>query len=408
MGLTALRMPSGADVVRVAGQIRRKGPNVNEAGAPVASEVAEISHFFGDFGVRDCGLPFPSGCGHKFLVHVFRLILERFVPEGAAYNERLSGEAVHLVSDNIQQNQEVNTVGTVVPILAVLFGVVLLAMGMFFAMNTVGAPPSSLSSPKTGSKSDFVVARVNGTVIRLSDVIMAKRELPDEFESLPQDVVFEALVEQLIDRRLLAGEAWRTGVEQSPLAQSRIRFEREKILRDLYMVELIEDQISNKSINTLYEKKYLSPDAVQEVHLNQIVVRDREDADKARSAIDGGEEFGDVARRLSVDVSAVRGGDLGYKTRDQMDETMARVAFGLDVNVVSPPVQSRFGWHLLMVSERRTKEPPPIEEVREALREELLQSVVDREVTELRKKASIKRFDLPSLSDLDSASIASQ
>ncbi|TNE57050.1 MAG: peptidylprolyl isomerase [Alphaproteobacteria bacterium] len=330
------------------------------------------------------------------------------MPRGVRGAKRLCGKAILQVSDNIQQNQEVSSVGTIVPILAVLFGVVLLAMGMFFAMNTVGAPPSSLSSPKTGSKSDFVVARVNGSVIRLSDVIMAKRELPKEFESLPQEVVYDALVEQLIDRRLLASEAWRTGVEQTSLAQSRIRFEREKILRDLYMVELIEDQISNKSINTLYEKKYLSPDAVQEVHLNQIVVRDRADADKALSAIEGGEDFGDVARRLSVDVSAVRGGDLGFKTREQMDETMARVAFGLDVNEVSPPVQSRFGWHLLMVSERRTKEPPPLEEVRADLREELLQTVVDREVGLLREKASIKRFELPSLSDLDSTSIAAQ
>lgn len=174
------------------------------------------------------------------------------------------------------------------------------------------------------------------------------------------------------------------------------------------MVGLIENEISDRSINTLYERKYLSPEAGEEIHLHQVVVRSRKEADKARELILGGEPFGDVARRMSVDVSAVKGGDLGYLTREVMDPIMARVAYGLSPGDFSPPVQSRFGWHLLMVTERRTKAPPPLDEVRNELREELLQMVVDQEIEGLRSTSRIKRYDLPSSADLDRATIASQ
>jgi peptidyl-prolyl cis-trans isomerase C len=306
------------------------------------------------------------------------------------------------------KKQGLSPVNTAMTLTAVTMGVFLLGMGMFYAVQNLSAQPSSISTPKTGSKQDFVVARVNGSVIRYSDVIMAKRDLPPEFESLPQEVVYNALVEQLIERRLLAEAAWRAGIEQAPLTKSRLNFSREKILRDLYMVDLIETEVSDRSINSLYEKKYLSPEAGEEIHLHQILVRAESVAVATRQSIVAGEDFGDAARRVSVDVSAVRGGDLGFLTRDVLMQEIVQVAFGLELDEVSLPIKTRLGWHLIRITSRRTKAPPPLVDVREDLRRELLLLVVDREIEDLRGGARIKRYELPSTADLDRETIASQ
>ena len=306
------------------------------------------------------------------------------------------------------KNQELKTIEMVITVCAVTFGVFLLGTGFFYAVQNMSAAPSTISTPRTGTDADFIVARVNGSVIRFSDVIMAKNELPDVFESLPREAVYDALVEQLIARRLLAEEAWRAGIEQEAVTQSRLNFEREKVLRDLYMVELIEGRITDKQVNTLYEEVYLAPEALREVRLQQILVRTEPEAKAAYEVLESGVSFEDVARQVSIDASAVKGGELGFLTRDRVVGEVAARAFLMEVGEVSRPIKSRFGFHIIKLLEKREKAPPPIDSVRESLRLELVQMIMDAELDKLRGRSRVERYDLPSATELDRAVIASQ
>jgi peptidyl-prolyl cis-trans isomerase D len=76
-------------------------------------------------------------------------------------------------------------------------------------------------------------------------------------------------------------------------------------------------------------------------------------ADSLRQRVLDGEEFAEVARAESADsISAERGGDVGRLGRDDLDVTLSEAAFALSVGVVSEPVRSPFGYHLLQVDER--------------------------------------------------------
>jgi peptidyl-prolyl cis-trans isomerase D len=90
-----------------------------------------------------------------------------------------------------------------------------------------------------------------------------------------------------------------------------------------------------------------------------------------RERILAGEDFSVVAQEASEDpASAVAGGDLGLVGRGIMDPGFEKAAFELDVGTVSEPVRSRFGYHLIEVTEVQGGNVKPFEEVRDQLAQE--------------------------------------
>jgi peptidyl-prolyl cis-trans isomerase SurA len=92
--------------------------------------------------------------------------------------------------------------------------------------------------------------------------------------------------------------------------------------------------------------------------------------DLRERVVNGGQDFGQLARLHSVDSTATRGGDLGWLYPGDTVPEFERAMALLKPGEVSPPVQSPFGWHLIQVMERRTDESP-IERNRLAARQAL-------------------------------------
>lgn len=68
-----------------------------------------------------------------------------------------------------------------------------------------------------------------------------------------------------------------------------------------------------------------------------------------------GEKFEDLAKRYSEDTSAPLGGDLGWLTPGETVPAFEQAMNALEPGQISPPVKSQFGWHVIQVIERRTK-----------------------------------------------------
>ncbi len=90
-----------------------------------------------------------------------------------------------------------------------------------------------------------------------------------------------------------------------------------------------------------------------EVRASHILVKTANEAMQIKKEIDNGGDFEYYARIYSICPSAQNGGDLGYFGRGQMVPEFERKAFTLPVGVVSDPVFSPFGWHLIKVTDRR-------------------------------------------------------
>ena len=94
--------------------------------------------------------------------------------------------------------------------------------------------------------------------------------------------------------------------------------------------------------------------ATEQVHARHILVATRELADQIYADVTtGGADFATVASEKSTDTgTAANGGDLGWFTRGVMVDPFEAVAFGTSAGQIAPPVQTDFGWHVILVVER--------------------------------------------------------
>jgi len=114
-----------------------------------------------------------------------------------------------------------------------------------------------------------------------------------------------------------------------------------------------------------------------------------------RAKIVAGADFSEMAQKFSDDKgSAVRGGDLGAFMRGQMVPPFEKAAFSLPVGQVSDIVETDFGFHLILVDEKRAAAKLRYEDVEDDLKEYLFrvnaQKTFEEYVQQLRKTASIK------------------
>ena len=115
----------------------------------------------------------------------------------------------------------------------------------------------------------------------------------------------------------------------------------------------------------------------------------------AINRVKAGESFAKVAQELSECPSRKKGGDLGFFSRGQMVKPFSDAAFRLKVDeLTSEPVKTGFGWHVILLEERRQQEPPSFEESRDEIRNELAGQMVSEVVTGLREGAVIEEFNI--------------
>lgn len=127
------------------------------------------------------------------------------------------------------------------------------------------------------------------------------------------------------------------------------------------------------------------PAAAQQAH---------EEAERIRRQILNGEDFGTMARKHSDCNSASGGGDLGYVERGYLPTEFDRVAFSLEPDTVSEVVETRFGFHIVKVVDRKPAGMAPLEEVRPIIRKFLQQEESGRRlaahIEELKQNARIE------------------
>jgi parvulin-like peptidyl-prolyl isomerase len=90
-----------------------------------------------------------------------------------------------------------------------------------------------------------------------------------------------------------------------------------------------------------------------QVRASHILVKDEKTAKKLKAEIDNGADFAKVAKKHSKCPSGASGGDLGFFGKGQMVKEFEDAAFSLSVGVVSAPIKTEFGYHLIMVTAKK-------------------------------------------------------
>jgi peptidyl-prolyl cis-trans isomerase C len=245
---------------------------------------------------------------------------------------------------------------------SVLAGLALVvALGLSACGRGGGAEPA----PERG---DRAVAKVDGGTVWSSDV---KREAVAQGligEGEPLDVssdLFRRVLDEVVDQRLLAGEAVKRKLDKDPVAQRRLAAARDRVLGDMLVESVVSDAVNDNAVRGLYQEQLKLAKRSEEIHARQIVVASAADAEAVKKLLASGGSFEALAMQRSTDAATrFNGGDLGYFTVDVMPQTYdAALKTAKPGQIVGPfPVDG--GFALVKVEDRRVEQPITLEAAR--------------------------------------------
>jgi peptidyl-prolyl cis-trans isomerase C len=217
-------------------------------------------------------------------------------------------------------------------------------------------------------RGDQAVAKVGEDTIWASDV---KREAVAQGligEGEPLDVssdTFRRVLDEVVDQRLLAGEALRRKLDKDPAAQRRLEAARDRILGDMLVESVVADAVNDNAVRGLYNEQQKLAKRSEEIHARQIVTATQPEADAVKKLLAQGGSFEALAMQKSIDAATrFNGGDLGYFTMDVMPGAYdAALKAAKPGQVVGPfPVQG--GFAVVKVEDRRLEQPISLDAAR--------------------------------------------
>lgn len=234
------------------------------------------------------------------------------------------------------------------------------------------------------------LAEIDGTTITLGELIALRGELPQQYQQLPDQVLYDGILQQLVDQQLLADAARAAGLDERPAVAMSLRNRVRAILADAYLRIETAKRVTDAKIEELYKEQYLEAEPVEEVKAAHILVESEEEAKAIKEELDAGADFAELAREHGTDGTRNRGGNLGWFTHEEMVPAFADAVFAMQPGTISDPVQTDFGWHIIKLDERRMRPAPPIEEVEAELRQEAERQAQMAVVEDLREEATIE------------------
>lgn len=202
----------------------------------------------------------------------------------------------------------------------------------------------------------------------------------------------QQLTEHVINLTIMAQEAQRRGLHESPDTQASLALNRMQTLSDS-LIRQVEDEepIDDEAIQAAYDERYGD---TREYKARHILVEEETEAESLIEQLNDGADFADLASEHSTGPSGENGGDLGWFSPDQMVPPFAEAIQTIEPgNYSEAPVETDFGWHVILVEDSRDSEGPALEEVREDIVNNLRQERVQSFVSELREEAEVDKAE---------------
>jgi len=265
------------------------------------------------------------------------------------------------------------------------FGLVAAAATGCLAVALLAGSPARADDP--------VLAKVNGAEIRQSDVTLAEEELAPSLAQMDPATKKDNVLSFLIDLRIVAKAAEDKKLENTEDFKKRLAFTRSRLLMDNLLATEGKAATTDDAMKKVYEDASKQITGEQEVHARHILVESEDDAKAVKAELDKGADFAELAKKKSKDPGASDGGDLGFFTKEQMVPEFSAVAFALEPGKISDPVKSQFGWHIIKVEEKRSRQAPGFDQVKGQIETYVIRKAQADYVAKLREAAKVERMD---------------
>jgi peptidyl-prolyl cis-trans isomerase C len=233
-------------------------------------------------------------------------------------------------------------------------------------------------------------ATVNGVAIPASRIdAIAKSQAARGVPDSPQ--LREEVREQLIVREIIAQEATRRGLAKNPEVQAQLDLARQQVLWNAYIADFIKTHpIADAQLRSEYDK-LKSARGDREYKTRHILVEKEDEAKAVIADLKKGRKFEELAKQSKDPGSKDRGGDLDWNSPagyvKPFGDAMVKLEKG---KYTEQPVQTQFGWHVILVEDVRPTKFPTFDEIKPQLTERMQEQQFSRSVSDLRAKAKVE------------------
>lgn len=243
------------------------------------------------------------------------------------------------------------------------------------------------------AQADPVVAKVNGVDVKESDLKAAEEDIGSQLPPMAPEAKKDYLITYVADMILVSKAAEAKKLGDTDDFKKKLAMARTKLLMEALLQNEAKAAVTDDAMKKVYADAIKDVGNEQEVSARHILVESEDEAKAISADLKKGGDFAAIAKDKSKDPgSKDTGGDLGFFSKDQMVPEFAEAAFKLDRGQVSEPVKSQFGWHVIRVDDKRTKQPPSFEQVKDQIENFVQRKAQADLIQKLRADAKIEKI----------------
>ena len=245
------------------------------------------------------------------------------------------------------------------------------------------------SSTPAVAKED-AIAEVNGVYIAKTTLADLEKEIAERShgQKFPQ----EKLIDELVQRELLLQDANKKQLGNTAEVLAQLESAKRTLLTAADVQNFIKSNpVTDAEIKAEYDAKVAGENGT-EYKARHILVKTEDEAKKIIAELDKGGDFAKIANKVSLDGKDTQnGGDLGWFVASQMVAPFSEAVVKLEKGqYTKTPVQTQFGWHVILREDSRAQTPPPLDSVKEQLLPYLQRKKVQDYIEGLRKSAKVE------------------
>ena len=240
-----------------------------------------------------------------------------------------------------------------------------------------------------------VLATVGDHQITAGHVIAAISALPEQYQRLPDDMLFDNVLTQLIQQSAIAQSP--DAILSNYMALVLENDER-TMMASSALAAFMDSAVTEQDVKSAYDDQFNAAEQSPEWNASHILVETAAEAGDVLKLIKEGADFAETAKEKSTGPSGPNGGNLGWFSAGMMVPAFETAVQSLEPGEVSNPVQTQFGWHIVKLNDTRDKAAPTFEEAAPQIREELERVAIEGYIDAVVGTSAIDRADT---SDID-------
>ncbi|WP_353571389.1 peptidylprolyl isomerase [Candidatus Albibeggiatoa sp. nov. BB20] len=264
---------------------------------------------------------------------------------------------------------------------------------MNFKLATCALSCGLLLAAQSYAASEDPIAVVNGKVVTEQDYANYKLMRSEQQTHGEQTPTKQDLIEELIKRELVVQDAEKQNLDKTPNFLARYEAIRGNLLANVAtQAYLDKNSFTDEQLKQRYEAEMAKLTLPNEYKVRHILLEDEAAAKSMIVKLDEGSDFSELAKANSIDSgSSEAGGDIGWVRAGQVVEKFSAALETMEKGKYSKtPVNTDFGWHVIVVDDVRALQPPPFDSLKDRIATLVKEEQIVEYLTGLRKAAKVE------------------